>query len=375
MDPESAESVMSIPFKYCSNLSEGEVTAIALARGITGAVCGVISFTALVILALVNCYHHRVCETAVKRLVIGNLASSVPFQLVLVLHLIHYFQPEQENFCKADGFFYLYFGGVQLLFALVISLVLFLTVCEATTSWKCYYKDTTFTCCGWKINKLETLLFVSVFCLPLLCDWIPFTTDSYGSSGPWCFIHRLENNCSIHETGFLQVILLWEAPFVSLGLLALGLFIISLCLLGYVIKISKAKNLNKMGISDSIFALALMLALYLLIVVLYIYPSESHQFFYWMLAALSTPIMSFLIGLALLVAIHFPLSSMITCFGCNCHGHTHATSDQATVRVGSDWSLLHQPSHTTWNPPHSTDTDSQAVPLASDEQLQEYGSI
>ena len=106
MDPESAESVMLIPFKYCSNLTEGEVTAIALARGITGAVCGVISFTALVILALVNCYHHRVCETAVKRLVIGNLASSVPFQLVLALHLIHYFQPEQENFCKADGFFY-----------------------------------------------------------------------------------------------------------------------------------------------------------------------------------------------------------------------------------------------------------------------------
>ena len=143
--------------------------------------------------------------------------------------------------------------------------MLFLTVCEATTSWKCYYKDTIFTCRGWKINKLETVLFVSVFCFLLLFDWIPFTTDSYGSSGPWCFIHRLESNCSIHEAGFLQVILLWEAPFVSLGLLALGLFIISLCLLAYVIKNSKAKNLNKMGISDSIFSLALMLALYLLI--------------------------------------------------------------------------------------------------------------
>ena len=142
----------------------------------------------------------------------------MPFQLVLALDLIHYFQPEQENFCKADGFFYLYIGGVQLVFALVIGLVLFFALCEAATSWKCQYKDTTFTHCGWKINKLETIVFISVFCFPLFFDWIPFTTDSYGPSGPFCYIQWLESNCSIHEAAFLQVILLWEAPFVSLGL-------------------------------------------------------------------------------------------------------------------------------------------------------------
>ena len=214
MDSESAE-LMSIPFQNCYNLTDGEVTTIALAGGITAAVCGVASFTALVILALVNCYHHRVCETVVKRLVVGYLASNVPFQFVLALGLIHNFQPEQENFYKADGFFYEYFAGVLLLFVLVINLVLFLTVCGATTSWKCRY-DATFTmpCCSLKINKLETVLFISVFCFPLVIDWIPFTTDSYGPFGTWCWIRTLENNCSIHDPGLIEMMVimgpLWD---------------------------------------------------------------------------------------------------------------------------------------------------------------------
>ena len=371
---------MSIPFKYCSNLTDGEITTIALAGGITAAVCGVASFTVLVLLALVNCSHHRVCETVVKRLVVGFIASSVPFQLVTALHLIHYFHPEQENFCKADGFFHLYLAVVQLVFALVISLVLFLKVCGVTTSWKCHHKDATFTCCGWKINKLEILLFVSVFCLPLLFDWIPFTTDSYGPFGPSCWIRRLENNCSIHKAGIFETILLWDVPSLSVGLLALGLFIISLCLLGYAIKNANAKMVKKMGITNSIFSLALVFTLYLLRAALLFNPSESSQFAFWMLIAIFTPIFSFLVALALLVVIHFPLSSMFTCLCCNCHGRTHTNlapdkSDEAAVHASSDWSVINQPSHTTWKPPHSTNPDSQVTPLASEKQLHEYGSM
>ena len=361
---------MSTHFKNCSNLTDGEVTAIALAGGITAAVCGVTSFTVLVILALVNCYHHRVCETVVKRLVVGYLASNVPFQFVLALGLLHNFQPEQENFCKADGFFYEYFMDVLLLFALAISLVLFLTMCAATTSWKCHYKDATFTCCGCKINKLETALFISVLCLPLLIVWIPFTTDSYGLYGSICWIRTLENNCSIHDVGLrLEVNLLVWGPFVSVALLAIGLFIIYLCLLGCAIKNAKAKKLNKMGITDSIFSLTLILTLYLLETAIFINQSKT-PFAFWIFSAIFTPsIFSLLIGLALLVVIHFPLSSMITCLCHNCHGHTHTESDQATIRTSSQ---IQQPSYTTWNSPHSTNTESL---LASDEQLQEYGSM
>ena len=368
MDPEVAE-VMSTHFKNCSNLTDGEVTAIALAGGITAAVCGVASFTVLVILALVNCYHHSVCDTVVKRLVIGYLASSVPFQLFLALGFIHNFLPEQENFCKADGFFNNYFMDVLLLFALAISLVLFLTMCGATTSWKCHYKDTTFTCCCCKINKLETVLFISVLCFPLLFDWIPFITDSFGPNGPFCWIRMCENNCSIHNAGFLEEDLLVWAPFVSVALLAIGLFIISLCLLGYAIKNAKARKLNKMGITDTIFFLTLILTLYLLETAIFVNQSKT-TFAFLIFSTIFTPsIFSLLVGLALLVVIHFPLSSIINCLCCNCHGYTHTESDQATIRASSQ---IQQPSYTTWNPPHSTNTESL---LASDKQLQEYGSM
>ena len=362
---------MSLPIKDCYNLTDGELTAILLTTGITAGVSAVFSFSVLVILALVNCYHHRVCETVVKRLVVGYLASNVPFQLVLALDLIHYFQPEQENFCKADGFFFEYFAGVLPLFVLVISLVLFLTVCGATTSWKCRY-DATFTmpCCNWKINKLETVLFISVFCFPLVIDWIPFTTDSYGPYEAWCWIRMLGNNCSIHNTGFLELTLLGRAPYSFVVLLVFGLLVVSLCLLGYAIKNAKAKMLNKMGIADSIFSLTLIITLFLVVTALFF--SWKTQFVLWMFYALYSPVIGFLVGLALLVVIHFPLSSMIACLCHNCHGRTHTESDQATIRESSQ---IHQPSYTTWNPPHSTNTDSQTALLASEKQLPEYGSM
>ena len=364
MDPESAELV-SFPFKHCYNLTDSDMTAIALARGITSAVCGATSFVTLCI--LLDCYCHRVCGTVIKRLIVGLIAVNVPYQLVLALPLIHYFLPEQENFCKADGFFNQYLEEVEFLLTLAIGLVLFLKVCEVTTSWKCNYKDATFTCCGWKINTLETVLFLLVFCLPLLFDWIPFTTDSYGPFGPWCWIRRLENNCSVHRAGSIERESLAYAPFGSIVVLTLGLFIASLFLLGYAIK--KAEKLTKVRIIDSVFFLALMLMLYIL---------QSGSYFssihvaLWMPFAISIPLTETLTPFVLLVAIHLLLSYTISHICCNCHGYTRTDSDQPTIRAST---VIHQPSYTTWNSPHSTNTDSQTALLASDKELQKYGSL
>lgn len=363
MGPESAE----FPFKNCSNFTDKDITAIALARGTTAAVCCVTSFIALVILALVNCSHHRVCETVLKRLLVGYLASIVPFQLVLALHLIHYFHPEQENFCKADGFLNQYLESVQFLFTLEINLVLFLKVCEATKSWKCHDKYRATVTCDWNAKKIEACLFALVFCLPLLFDWIPFATGSYGPFGPWCWIRRLENDCS--NAGILERMLLQSIPLLTIGPLTLGLFITSLCLVGYAIKNAKAKKLNRVGITDSIFSLVLMLALYLLSMV---FVFSFKKFTFWMVLAISGPLLTTLTPLSLLIAIHLPLSSMLARVYCNCYEHEHPESDQATVRTSS---ILQQPSYTTWNPPHSANTDSQNLLLACDMHQQDYSSM
>jgi len=365
MDSESAE-LTSFPFKNCSNFTEGEITAIALARGITAGVCAVTSFVAIVLLVLMNCYRHRVYETVVKRLVAGYIAVNLPYQLVLALHLIHYCHPDQKNFCKADGFLNQYLESVEFLFMLAIGLALFLKLCGVTTSWKCHCCVATFKCCGWKINKLETGLFVSLFLFPLLFDWIPFTTDSYGSFGPWCWIRSLEDDCSPHEAGQLEKKGVAYAPLGSIVVLTIGLFIASLFLLGYTIK--KAEKLNKMKITNSVFFLALMLLLYIAQAVVYFTLNVPA----WMLIAISIPLTETLTPLVLLVVIHLPLPSVIGCVCCHCHGYMRTESDQATMRTST---VIHQPSHTTWNPPHSTDTDSQAPLLANEKQPQKYSGI
>jgi len=135
MDLGSAE-LTSFPFEHCYNLTNSFRTAIALARGITSAVCGFTSLMILYIVILFGGYRHRVCGTVIKRLVVVLIAINVPYQLVLALHLVHYFHLEPENFCKVDGFLNQYLEGVEFLFTLAIALVLFLKLCGVTTSWK-----------------------------------------------------------------------------------------------------------------------------------------------------------------------------------------------------------------------------------------------
>jgi len=188
-------------FKNCSNLTNEQITTIAFARGITAVVCCVLLLIVLVTLAiLASLYPQKVHGTVVKRLAIGLTAAAVLFQLILTLHLKYYFDPQDTTFCKVDAFFDQYLASVHLLFILGIIVGLFFKVLYLTTSLKFMNekaKECTFTFCCWKINKLEIVLFTSVFVLPLLFDWIHFATSSlwplrtlvlYSDNRDWLFL-------------------------------------------------------------------------------------------------------------------------------------------------------------------------------------------
>ena len=58
------------PFRNCSNLTDEQTEVIALVRGVSGAVCGAILSTVLVvfvILAILPNTRNRVCGNVVKR--------------------------------------------------------------------------------------------------------------------------------------------------------------------------------------------------------------------------------------------------------------------------------------------------------------------
>jgi len=381
-------------FAYCSGVTDEQFENVAQARRSTAIACCVILLFVIilfVILAICKRKKHveplKLCESVVKRLTIWLTATTLPYELFLAIH------SEPHSFshdaCKALGFLFQYFGSVQLLLTLGISMVLFFKVWDATP-WKpervdsCHKKaKETFGCCGCKNNKLEVVYLVLVFGLPFLIDWIPFTTDSYGATGPWCWIRSIEKNCTIHTAGLVEQIVLWDLPFGLVVLITLVLFIASLCLLGYAIKDSKAQNVIEKVITDSIFSLVfltVMSVLCVLEVTTRTYSFSNQQLGVWVVYAISTPLGHFFIPIALLMAIYWPLSSVIAKYAHRKQqsppreGYGLVTLENRTLHHSSDWSLINKPSHSTWEPLHSSNEDSENIPLMHDKLKQDYKS-
>ena len=248
--------------KNCSrNSTDMQLTTVAL-LGITGTTCCFICLLVLVAL-LVHakcCSRSTVCGTTIKRLAVGLIVATMLYLFVLALHLVRYFCPEINDFCEFQGFLAKYFISVQVLLALGVFLILFLEVLKQTTSCKLEYyekvKRSTFTCCGRKINKLEIVIFASAFTFPLLFDWIPFTTNSYGPSQSGTFCWFRNQNCSTPSctAELWEEIWLSTVPFGLIIVLTLLLFTVSLCLLGYKMKKAKAdrKALIEVGVTNLI---------------------------------------------------------------------------------------------------------------------------
>ena len=104
--------------------------------------------------------------------------------------------------------------------------------------------------------------------LPLVIDWIPFTTNSYGQNKTWCWITILDPDCSIHMAGLWEQIWLWDVPFGVVAFLTLVLFIASLCVLGHGVKNTKAQKLIEVGVLDFVLLMAF------LVFILFLYFAE-----------------------------------------------------------------------------------------------------
>ena len=225
-------------FRNCSSFTVEQPRVIAHVRGVSAAVCCAILSTVLVvlvILAILPKTRNRLIGTVVKRFSFGLITVSVLYQLDLSLQLVHHYYND-EKFCTVNGFFNQYFGAVQLLFAVGISLALFFKIGqEIVPSWKSFIKkveEKTFMCYGMKISKPEVVTAVLMIVLPLLFVWIPFATNSYGPFATWCWIRILEQNCNTNTAGLWEQIWLWDVPFGIAAFLTLVLLNGSLCLLG-----------------------------------------------------------------------------------------------------------------------------------------------
>ena len=242
-------------FRNCSNFTVEQTEVIALVGGVSAAVCGAISSAVLVvfvILATLPKTRNRVCGTLLKRLSFGLIALDALYQLNSALNLVYYYHHDEE-YCKVNGFFSQYLATVGLLLVLGISVALFFRISEKLfPSWRLFHyckkaREKMFTRHDMKISKQEVAIVASVIVLPLLFDWIPFTTNSYGQYGTCCWIHSLEQNCSTNSAGRWEQIWLWYVPFGIVSFVIFVLFVGSLCQLGYGVKTAKVHRLVQVG--------------------------------------------------------------------------------------------------------------------------------
>ena len=362
---------------FSRNSTDEQFTTDAL-LGITATICCIICLMVLVTLSVyAKCYSRStVCGTTIKRLAVGLIIPTMLYELVVALHLVRYV----KHLCELQGFLIQYTSSVALLLALSICLVLFFEVLQVNTSWKleCYEKVkwNTFTCCDRKINKLEVTMLTCAFALPLLFDWIPFTTNSYGPSQNFCWFRSIpDKNLSEHlsyTAGLWEEIWLSVVPLGFVVFLILVLFTASLCQLGYGIKNARVdrRALIEVGVTNCLFFLAFLTTAVVLL--------PFHGFFNTSMkvpqfTAIFTPIAMMLLPLTLLMAIHLPFSSMITrlCLKRSQCGHTSEEGEHTTVHRSSN---RQQPSHTTWNPSHSYCEASEITPFVICEQQQDYGN-
>ena len=74
--------------------------------------------------------------------------------------------------------------------------------------------------------KVELMGISTLFIAPLVLNWMPFTQELYGQSGPWCWIKTTHNNCDTISFGVVLTYLLFFIPVLLVVLFSLFSFIV-----------------------------------------------------------------------------------------------------------------------------------------------------
>ena len=282
-------------FKNCSGFTDEQIKLVASLRCSCAFVACVLLIIVLLALVIISKFKRtQLCRNVIQRLTIWLTAVTAVYEFILALSLVYYFIPLDEAFCKFDGFMNQYFGSVQLIFALAISFIVFVQTTGEIWAGKLqdFAERNAISC-------TEVVFLLLVFIIPAVFGWIPFITDSYGSTGLWCWIHSIEKNCTIHGAGLAEQIALWTVPFALVAFLTLVFFVRALWLL-----CCRSGNVGRCYSITSLSFLLITCAMCILEVITRFYSFHRHDLSAWEAYAVSAPIGQVAIPLALLVPIH-----------------------------------------------------------------------
>ena len=208
-------------FSNCSKISVGHIHQLAMVRGVAGMVCFVLCLATFLFELMYICRKKK--SSTLQRFLVYLTFSSLLYSAAMSFHLEHYFLYDQRiqcYVCEVVGFFDQYNGSVQLMLTLGIAVKLFHKVFSV-----CFErKKVTKGCLSRHHFLLEALYVVISFTLPCTVIWFPFIVTGpgdYGTAGAWCWIQVLKKNCDVSEKGFLEQLLLWYVPYVTVSFLSL----------------------------------------------------------------------------------------------------------------------------------------------------------
>ena len=150
----------------------------------------------------------------IQRLVLYLAISAAIHSISYSMARVNFYstRPILDPYCYFGGFFNHYTSAVELISIWCITISLFV---------KAMFKKST--------NKLEIVYVLATYLGPSLWFWVPLWKQSYGTSGGWCGIRFLNEDCSRYGEGTAIAFGIWYVPlYVSLTIIFIAMVIVAI---------------------------------------------------------------------------------------------------------------------------------------------------
>ena len=134
-----------------------------------------------------------------QRLVLYLAISVILESVATIIHRVDYNNETSDfyvRFCQFSAFLEHNTSWMELM--AVVSITLYIFVCAMFNK---------------RTDRLELVYVFFTFAFPLLFNWIPFTVDSFGRAGAWCWIRNEDiYTCEQIKAGQILQFVLWYVP-------------------------------------------------------------------------------------------------------------------------------------------------------------------
>ena len=336
-------------FDNCSGFSDGQLHALVALRGSTSSIACV----ALVAFLIVICACRSRLglgkeEKLLKASLFALFGVSVCYLAVLSLGPVYHLLPPANagTWCAIFGCFDQILSVLQITLLFVNTGPIMIILCSDMAGKRQNdYRQ--------KAKRAVKLLMgatvVFAVLIMIASAIVPFVTRTYGAHGGWCWIYSRDKNCKQIIAGFLEQIFLWLAFYLFISLVCVIMMLMAVILLlkecwkvKKLLDSSKILPKIKKTCRKYIFQVVILIPLFLDAArFASISPVHTYDFNLWVVYALASPIIGFLIPLSFFLYIKYGKR-------CNDGSVNNPEGNGRSMHYAADVLAVHPSSSTAW---------------------------